>query len=208
MESKLSSIRNHLEQIILNLPHRLAKEIQYKYPPPPIFLPVTSEKSIIGLLQPYFLKRLSDPNKPLVEDEYVPNKNKNRPRYPPTSKNSANKKKLSKESSGGGSGAGGDNKKSKRKRPTEEIVAEKAERAEKKRQKMEEKAQRIAEKEHKRRLKEELREQEKQAKMEAKEKKKALNKKVKHSHSAASSTKGTSVPPGDSPAAMDEDDDE
>jgi transcriptional activator SPT7 len=74
---------------------------------------------------------------------------------------------------------------------------------------MEEKAQRIAEKEQKRRLREELKEQEKLAKIEAKEKKKALNKKAKQSHSAASSTKGTSVPPGgDSPSAMDEDEDD
>ncbi|CAO3653291.1 unnamed protein product [Mucor hiemalis] len=186
----------------------LATEVHYKYPPPPSFLAVTSEKPIIGLLQPYFSKRLSDPNRPLVEDEYIPNRNKNRPRYPPSNKNSTGKKKPSKESAGGGLGPGGENKKSKRKRPTEEIVAEKAERAEKKRQKMEEKAQRIAEKEQKRKLREELKEQEKQAKIEAKEKKKALNKKAKQSHSAASSTKGASVPPGDSPPPMDDDDDE
>jgi transcriptional activator SPT7 len=181
----------------------------YKFPPPPNFQPITSEKSVIGLLQPYFAKKLSDPERPLVEDEYIPNRHKNRSRFPPTNKNSTGRKKLSKESSGaGGSGAGGDHKKHKRKRPTEEIVAEKAEKAEKKRQKMEEKAQRIAEKEQKRRLREEAREQEKQAKIEAKEKKKLLNKKTKL-HSATSSTKGTSVPPGgDSPMAMEDEDED
>lgn len=165
---------------------------------------------MIGLLQPYFQKRLSDPSHPLIEDEYIPNRHKNRPRYPPTNKNSAGgKKKPSKEAQA--SGPGGEHKKSKRKRPTEEIVAEKAERAEKKRQKMEEKEKRIAEKEQKRRLREELKEQEKLAKMEAKEKKKLMNKSKgkQTSHSAASSTKGTSVPPGgDSPSAMDEDEDD
>ncbi|GAA5801474.1 hypothetical protein HPULCUR_006922 [Helicostylum pulchrum] len=190
----------------VKIPGDPAKEVHYKYTPPSNFLPVTSEKQIIGLLQPYFLKRLSDPAT-MLEDEYIPNRNKNRPRYPPTNKTNAGKKKLSKESSGGGSGNGNDHKKSKRKRPTEEIVAEKAERAEKKRQKMEEKALRIAEKEKKRKLREELKEQEKLAKIEAKEKKKAQNKKIKNTHSAASSTKGTSVPPGDSPSGMEDDDD-
>lgn len=181
-----------------------AKEVKYKYPPPPSFLPVTSEGPIIGLLKPYFTKRLL--NGPVVEDEYIPTRNKNRPRHPPTNKNSG-KKKMGKESLGGGSG-NADSKKSKRKRPTEEIVAEKAERAEKKRQKMEEKAQRIAEKEQKRRMREELKEQEKLAKIEAKEKKKAQNKKVKHTHSAASSTKGNSVPPGGESPTMDDDEDD
>ncbi|RCI06534.1 Transcriptional activator spt7 [Rhizopus stolonifer] len=150
----------------------IAKEPQYRFPPPPNFLPIKSEKAFIGLLQPYFAKKL-----PLVEDEFIPNRNKNRPRYPPTNKIAAGRKKLAKDSSH--SNTGTDHKKYKRKRPAEEIVAEKAEKAEKKRQKMEEKAQRIAEKEQKRRLREELKEQEKQAKMEAKEKKKLLNKKTK-----------------------------
>lgn len=154
--------------------------MQYKYPPPPTFLPLTSEKSVIGLLQPYFAKKLSDPSRPLREDEFIPSRNKNRPRYPPTNKTAAGRKRLAKEAAVVAS----DHKKYKRKRPTEEIVAEKAEKAEKKRQKLEEKAQRIAEKEQKRKMREELREQEKQAKIEAKEKKKLLNKKTANNKQA------------------------
>ncbi|KAI8378270.1 hypothetical protein EDC96DRAFT_219367 [Choanephora cucurbitarum] len=148
-----------------------AKEPSFRFTPPPSFVPVTSEKAFVGLLQPYFAQKL-----PLIEDEFIPNRNKNRPRYPPTNKVTANRKKLGKDLH---LGAGADHKKYKRKRPAEEIVAEKAEKAEKKRLKMEEKAQRIAEKEQKRRMREELREQEKQARIEAKEKKKLLNKKTK-----------------------------
>ena len=170
------------------------KEPQYKYPPPPSFIPLTSDKNVIGLLQPFFAKKLSDPaGHPLIEDEYIP-RNKNRPRYPPTNKTAAGRKKLAKESSS----SQADHKKNKRKRPTEEIVAEKAEKAEKKRQKLEEKAQRIAEKEQKRKLREELREQEKQAKIEAKEKKKLMNKKTKQ-------TKASSSIAADSPAEDDDD---
>ncbi|KAL0092816.1 hypothetical protein J3Q64DRAFT_1231691 [Phycomyces blakesleeanus] len=144
-----------------------------KYPPPPPFTPLTSEKELIGLLQPIFRKKLADTPHGLVEDEYLP-RNRNRPRYPPINKNSGiGRKKTAKDgsSSGGGSGNGADSKKSKRKRPLEEIKAEKAERAEKKRQKLEERAQRMAEKEQKRKLRDEMKEQERQAKLEAKEKK-------------------------------------
>ncbi|CEP13306.1 hypothetical protein [Parasitella parasitica] len=169
------------------------KEPQYKYPPPPSFLPLTSEKDVIGLLQPYFAKKLSDPaGHPLIEDEYM-RRSKNRPRYPPTNKTAAGRKKLAKESSS----LQAEHRKNKRKRPTEEIVAEKAEKAEKKRQKMEEKAQRIAEKEQKRKMREELREQEKQAKIEAKEKRKLMNKKSKQ-------TKASSSNAADSPAEEDD----
>ncbi|KAI8364102.1 hypothetical protein BD560DRAFT_425671 [Blakeslea trispora] len=161
------------------------KEPSFRFTPPPNFVPVTTEKVLIGLLQPYFAQKL-----PLVEDEFIPNRNKNRPRYPPTNKVAANRKKLGKDIH---SSAGADHKKYKRKRPAEEIVAEKAEKAEKKRLKMEEKAQRIAEKEQKRRMREELREQEKQAKIEAKEKKKLLNKKAKQPKTNAQSMDSSSV---------------
>ncbi|KAL0136261.1 hypothetical protein V8B55DRAFT_1537872 [Mucor lusitanicus] len=175
--------------------HDANNEPQYKYPPPPTFLPLTSEKNVIGLLQPFFAKKLSDPSgKPLIEDEYIP-RSKNRPRYPPTNKTAAGRKKLAKEASS----SQADHRKNKRKRPAEEIVAEKAEKAEKKRQKMEERAQRIAEKEQKRKLREELREQEKQAKIEAKEKKKLMNKKTKQTKAASSSL------PADSPAENEDD---
>ncbi|KAI9496603.1 hypothetical protein BDB00DRAFT_807985 [Zychaea mexicana] len=153
-----------------------SKEPVLKYPPPPPFSAITSEKQLIGLLQPVFQKKLSESTGSLVEDEYVPNRHRNRPRYPPTNKTMSNRKKPLKDSginsaSSGAAGAGGENRKTKRKRPPEEIMAIKAERAEKKRQKLEEKAQRTAEKEQKRKLREELKEQERLAKQEAKEKK-------------------------------------
>ncbi|KAG1627861.1 hypothetical protein G6F45_007342 [Rhizopus arrhizus] len=186
------------------------KEKMLKYQPPPNFLPVTSEKDIIGLLHPYFTKRLSDTTTPLIEDEFIPNRNKSKPRYPPTTKNVPGRKKIPKEASAGGPGARGDIRKYKKKRPAEEINAEKAEKAEKKRLRMEEKAQKIAEKEQRRRLKEELKEQEKQAKIEAKEKKKAQSKKTKQPAVGMSSKSTNFLPSGfaESPMQVEEDDDD
>ncbi|KAI9268278.1 hypothetical protein BDA99DRAFT_603761 [Phascolomyces articulosus] len=154
-----------------------SKEPTPNYPPPPPFTPVTTEKQLIGLLQPVFQKKLADTTRTLVEDEYIPNRHRIKPRYPPTNKTTTNRKKPLKDSgmnsasAGGAGGAGGENRKTKRKRPPEEIQAIKAERAEKKRQKLEEKAQRTAEKEQRRKLREELKEQGRLAKQEAKEKK-------------------------------------
>lgn len=149
-------------------------EPKLAYPPPPPFTPVTSETEFIGLLRPFIKSKMTE--KGLVEDEYIPNKHKSRPKYPPTNKTNTGRKRPLKDSSPnstglGAGGLGGESRKTKRKRPLEEILAEKAERAEKKRQKMEEKAQRLAEKEEKRRLREELKEQERMAKQEAKERK-------------------------------------
>ncbi|KAI8139598.1 hypothetical protein BJV82DRAFT_626694 [Fennellomyces sp. T-0311] len=154
----------------------LSKEPVLTYPPPPAFTPITSEKQLIGLLQPVFQKKLAESTRGLVEDEYMPGRHRNRPRYPPTNKSTSSRKKPLKDSgmnsaSSGGGGSGNESRKTKRKRPPEEIMAIKAERAEKKRQKLEEKAQRTAEKEQKRKLREEQKEQERQAKQEAKEKK-------------------------------------
>ncbi|CEG71789.1 hypothetical protein RMATCC62417_07459 [Rhizopus microsporus] len=181
----------------LNVVKHTAKEQKIKYHPPPSFEPVTSEKPIIGLLQPYFSKRLADSTGSVIEDEFLPNRNKSKPRYPPTTKNVPGRKKMPKEATAGGAGGKGDIRKYKKKRPVEEINAEKAEKAEKKRLRMEERAQRIAEKEQRRKMKEELKEQEKLARMEAKEKKKALTKKSKQ---PATSSK--------SPMQADEEDDE
>lgn len=160
----------------------IKNEPQYRFPPPPSFVPITSEKTLIGLLQPYFAKKLTEAaasTRGLIEDEYIPNRNRNKPRYPPSNKPTQGRKKSNKEASGTGSGAGGEHKKHKRKRPAEEINAEKAEKAERRRLKMEEREKRIAEKEQKRKLKVELKEQEKQARIEAKEKKKLMSKKAK-----------------------------
>ncbi|KAI9264766.1 hypothetical protein BY458DRAFT_513918 [Sporodiniella umbellata] len=183
-------------------------EPDLKHQPPPKFLQITSGQNIIGLLQSYFEKRLGDSANPLIEDEFIPNRNKSKPRYPPTTKNVPGRKKIPKEASTGGSGSRGDIRKYKKKRPTEEINAEKAEKAEKKRLRMEEKAHRMAEKEQRKKLKEELKEQEKQAKIEAKEKKKAQNKKVKPVGLSSKSTNLPSSDMGESPMQIDDDDED
>ncbi|ORY98465.1 hypothetical protein BCR43DRAFT_512654 [Syncephalastrum racemosum] len=150
------------------------KEAAPKYPPPPAFTPVTSDKALIGLLQPVFQKKLSVEGG-MVEDEYILNRHRNRPRWPPTNKTASGRKKPLKDtntnSNTSQAGASGEARKTKRKRPLEEVMAEKAERAEKKRQKQEERQQKMAEKEQKRKMREEQREQERQAKQEAKLKK-------------------------------------
>ncbi|KAG0172229.1 Transcriptional activator spt7 [Apophysomyces sp. BC1034] len=156
------------------------KEPLFKYPPPPAFTPISSERDVIGLLRPLFRKKLSEATQGLFEDEYLPNRYRNRPRYPPTNKNSAvGRRRAGRDgnTSGGSGGAGGE-KKSKRKRPLEEIKAEKEERDLKRRQKIEERAQKQAEKDRKKELREKQKQQERQAKIEAKEKK-ALAKKTK-----------------------------
>lgn len=131
---------------------------------------------MIGLLQPLFQKKLADaPNGRLTEDEYLPIRQRGRPRYPPTNKLLSGRKKPLKDAGSNnaltGTSASGDTRKTKRKRPPEEIQAIKEEREKKRRQKMEERAQRAAEKEEKRKLREELKEQERLAKQEAKDKK-------------------------------------
>ncbi|KAI8364636.1 uncharacterized protein BYT42DRAFT_589889 [Radiomyces spectabilis] len=148
-----------------------------KYPYPGSFTSVTSENQLIGLLKPFFMEKLATSSGALIEDEQIPNRHRNRPRYPPIKKNFSNKKGSSKDAVGDG-GSQGD-KKGKRRRGIEEIQAEKAERAEKRRQKLEERAQRLAEKEEKRRIREEIKEQERLAKLEAKERKQNA-KKSKH----------------------------
>ncbi|CEG77043.1 hypothetical protein RMATCC62417_11856 [Rhizopus microsporus] len=81
----------------MSLSSNTAKEQKIKYHPPPSFQPVASEKHIIGLLQPYFSKRLADSTGSVVEDEFLPNRNKSKPRYPPTTKNVPGRKKMPKE---------------------------------------------------------------------------------------------------------------
>ncbi|KAI8376113.1 uncharacterized protein BYT42DRAFT_614896 [Radiomyces spectabilis] len=149
------------------VPARLWHE-RIKYPPPPAFAPVVSEKEFIGLLQPVFRKKLEENNNTLVEDEYLVNRRRNRARFPPTNKINAARRKVLKETGnnqGSGSSVAMEAKKIKRKRTLEEVKAEKAE---KKRQKMEVKAQKLAEKEQKRKQKEEMKEKERLAKLEGK----------------------------------------
>ncbi|KAI8066805.1 hypothetical protein BC940DRAFT_257389 [Gongronella butleri] len=154
-----------------------SKEPQYKYPPRPPFTPVTSSKQVIGLLQPYFEQKLADAEERLVEDEFNTNIRYRRPRYPPLQQStSSSSRKKQKDYAAS-------DKKAKRKRPTEEILAE---RAEKRRLKMEEKEKKLAEREQKRRLREEMKDKERQAKLEAKERKAQARKLSKQSQSAAS----------------------
>ncbi|ORX60257.1 hypothetical protein DM01DRAFT_1380641 [Hesseltinella vesiculosa] len=151
------------------------KEPQYKYTPRPPFTPVTSTKQVIGLLHPYFEKKLSEDDR-LVEDEFNAMIGYRRTRYPPLHQSSTggNRKKQKDYSSSSG------DKKGKRKRVTEEVLAE---RAEKRRLKLEEKAQKIAEREQKRRM----REEERLAKQEAKERKAQARKLSKQSSLSATS---------------------
>ncbi|KAF7724387.1 Transcriptional activator spt7 [Apophysomyces ossiformis] len=164
----------------------------YKYPPPAAFTPIGSERDVIGLLRPFFRKKLGESPQGLVEDEYLPNRYRNRPRYPPANKTSAaGRRRTGRDgAASGSSGLPGSEKKSKRKRPLEEIKAEKEERDLKRRQKIEERAQKQAEKDRKKELREKQKQQERQAKMEAKEKK-ALAKKAKQS--SVQSSVGSSV---------------
>ncbi|CAO3621827.1 unnamed protein product [Cunninghamella blakesleeana] len=173
---------------ILNIPPRLwfgknkskmssitpsSNEPKFKYTPRPPFTPVTSNKQVIGLLQPYFEKKLSEAeNGRIIEDEFITGRHRHKSRYPPVNVGTNGPGGIGRKKTGrDGYGSGQSDKKGKRKRPLEEIKAEKAERAEKRRLKMEEKAQKLAEKEQKRKLREEIKEQERLAKQEAKEKK-------------------------------------
>ncbi|CAO3611432.1 unnamed protein product [Cunninghamella echinulata] len=150
-----------------------SNEPKFKYTPRPPFTPITSSKQTIGLLQPYFEKKLTEAeNGRLIEDEFITGRHRHKSRHPPVNVSTNGPGGNGRKKSGrDGYGSGQSDKKGKRKRPLEEIKAEKAERAEKRRLKLEEKAQKLAEKEQKRKLREEMKEQERLAKQEAKEKK-------------------------------------
>ncbi|RUS22446.1 LOW QUALITY PROTEIN: hypothetical protein BC937DRAFT_89120 [Endogone sp. FLAS-F59071] len=167
---------------------RVPKEKPLQYPPPPQFTPITDADSQIGLLRPSFAKKLEETNGNLVEDEFMVNKFRSRPRLPPSGKlNPTGRKRPIKEDLN-------ELKKKKRKKAMEQLQAE---RAEKKKQKAEAKAAKVAEKEQKKRQKEEIKEKERLMKLEARKEKAAANKKDKASSSAATEAPTTE---GSSPA--------
>jgi hypothetical protein len=150
-----------------------------KYPIPPSFSAITSEKSFIGLLQPWYRKRLQE-EPDAIEDEYI----KRRPyrsRYPPVHIRSANpqmhslttaaqstgRRRALKDGSNTIHASLTEEMKKKRKQMNEEAKAER------KKYKLEQKVQKIADKELKKKQREESREKEKPVKQQ-KEKKQAL----------------------------------
>jgi transcriptional activator SPT7 len=115
-----------------------------KHATPPPFTKVTNPESFIGLLQPWYKKRLED-HPDLLEDEYLP-RHRHRNRYPPLNK--PMKRRVLKD---GSNTHYSNEEKKKRKHQMEELKAER------KRQKLELKAQKLAEKEQKKKEKEEQR---------------------------------------------------
>ncbi|RUS30725.1 hypothetical protein BC938DRAFT_479038 [Jimgerdemannia flammicorona] len=170
------------------LPGLAPKEKPLQYPPPPQFAPITDADSQIGLLRTFFAKKLEEANGNLVEDEFMVNKYRNRPRLPPSGKlNPTGRKRPIKEDLN-------ELKKKKRKKDMERLQAE---RAEKKKQKAELKAAKVAEKEQKKKQKEEIKEKERLMKLEAKKEKAAAAKKDKPISVAAAEAPNTE---GSSPA--------
>ncbi|GAN00791.1 transcriptional activator spt7 [Mucor ambiguus] len=145
---------------------------QSKYSVPPPFTPVDSEDAFIGLLKPWYKKRMQDnPQAAAMEDELKPTKKSNRPKYPPIHIRSANashinsnKRKALRDGSNTLHTTALLEEKKKRKRLLEEAKVQK------KKQRLELKAQKLAEKELKKKMREENREKEKLAKQQ-KEKK-------------------------------------
>ncbi|EPB89608.1 hypothetical protein HMPREF1544_03540 [Mucor circinelloides 1006PhL] len=146
------------------------EEPQLQYPAPPPFTPAENEDAFIGLLKPWYKKRLQD-NPNAVEDEFKLTKKSNRPKNPPIHIRSANaahinpnKRKALRDGSNTLHSTALMEEKKKRKRLLEESKAQK------KKQRLELKAQKIAEKEQKKKLREENRERDRLAKQQ-KEKK-------------------------------------
>lgn len=138
---------------MLNILYNVATPVQ-KYPSPPPFIPIRTPSSLVGLLQPWYSKRLEENQ--TIEDEYIPKtkRNNNMPRYPPVNIKSAYiehqqntiKKRVLKD---GSNTNASEETKRKRKRAMEESKAQK------KQQKLELKAQKLAEKEQKKKQREE-----------------------------------------------------
>ncbi|CEP17453.1 hypothetical protein [Parasitella parasitica] len=155
------------ESRLKKLVHSKTKEEpQLNYPLPPTFSPVQNEDSFIGLLKPWYKKRIHD-NPNAVEDEFKPTRRSNRPKNPPIHLRSANcshinqnKRKALKDGSNTIHSLALMEEKKKRKRLLEESKAEK------KKQRLELKAQKLAERGQKKKIREEIRERERLAKQE------------------------------------------
>ncbi|CAG8473486.1 2051_t:CDS:10 [Diversispora eburnea] len=127
----------------------------------------TRKNSQIGLLRDFFRNNMEESGGKLIEDEFLPVKQRNqRPKVPPTGKIPPQSKRLLKPQLTAAALA-----EKKRKRERDAQIAEEKERA--KRLKAEERAKKQAEKEEAKRLKQLEREAQKKAEMEAKEARKA-----------------------------------
>lgn len=130
------------------------------YPPPLPFTPLSEPTATIGLLHPFFKKRLEDLGS-LIEDEFMPVSRRAamRPKVPPTGKIiSSMRKRVPKP---GELSALAEAKKRKRKK---EKDAQEAERLERKKMKQDAKERKLIEKQEKKKLKEESKIKEKMAK--------------------------------------------
>ncbi|RHZ76124.1 hypothetical protein Glove_203g56 [Diversispora epigaea] len=138
-----------------------------RYEPPPPWEPINDPDSQIGLLREFFRNNMEESGGKLIEDEFLPVKQRNqRPKVPPTGKIPPQSKRLLKPQLTAAALL-----EKKRKRERDAQIAEEKERA--KRIKAEERAKKQAEKEEAKRLKQLEREAAKKAEMEAKEQRKA-----------------------------------
>ncbi|KAF9902075.1 Transcriptional activator spt7, partial [Lobosporangium transversale] len=121
------------------------------YPPPPPFTPLTDPTETIGLLHPFFKKRMEELGS-LLEDEFMPVSRRvaMRPKIPPTGKIVSSMKNRANKP--GELSALAEAKKRKRKK---EKDAQEAERAERKRQKQDAKDKKMQERMEKKKMKEE-----------------------------------------------------
>ncbi|PKK71409.1 hypothetical protein RhiirC2_744672 [Rhizophagus irregularis] len=139
-----------------------------RYANPPPFAPIDPEK-VIGLLTEYFRNRLEEQNGKLVDDDGLPQKQRNhRPKVPPTGKIPPQPKRQPPKTAAQNAAALAE-----KKRKREKDAAALVEKENAKRIKMEEKAREKQEREEQKRIKQEQRDAKKKADAEEKRQKKA-----------------------------------
>ncbi|RIA88033.1 hypothetical protein C1645_775983 [Glomus cerebriforme] len=147
-------------------PEQNQKKSRYSNPPP--FAPIDPEKQI-GLLTEYFRNRLEEQNGKLVDDEFLPPKQRNqRPKVPPTGKIPPQPKRQPPKTAAQNAAALAEKK---RKREKDLAAQEEKDRA--KRIKAEERQRAAQEKEEQKRIRQEQRDAKKRAEAEEKRLKKA-----------------------------------
>ncbi|CAI2172242.1 14779_t:CDS:10 [Funneliformis geosporum] len=138
-----------------------------RYTPPPPFAPIDPDKQI-GLLTEYFRNRLEDQSGKLIDDEFLPPKQRNqRPKVPPTGKIPPQPKRQPPKTAAQNAAALAEKK---RKRERDAAIAEEKEKA--KRIRLEERLKAQQEREEQKRIKQEQREAKKKAEAEEKRLKK------------------------------------
>ncbi|CAG8440791.1 7097_t:CDS:10 [Funneliformis mosseae] len=138
-----------------------------RYTPPPPFAPIDPDKQI-GLLTEYFRNRLEDQSGKLIDDEFLPPKQRNqRPKVPPTGKIPPQPKRQPPKTAAQNAAALLEKK---RKRERDAAIAEEKEKA--KRIRIEERLKAQQEREEQKRIKQEQREAKKKAEAEEKRLKK------------------------------------